>query len=148
MKTLSKLKRVNRGILIDIFNRSLIGFYLAIYFSDMVKHPFKEQVIFFVQLAIITVIIEHGQKFGFRTKKVSIDGDVLTLFKAKFSKPQVEYIKYELTNKFTHTIRIKLKGYLPQDFAFTSPDFIEDMRLFNFIKENFLPVTLVEELLS
>ncbi len=146
MKTLSKLKGVNKGIIYDIFFRSYLGISLALYFKSIIQMPFKIQAAYFVILAIISVIGERIKVLGFGASKVSIENNVLTIFKSKYTKSDVEYIKYAITDKFTHTIRIKLKGYLPQDFSFNSPNFTEDLRLFKFIKENFLPVTMVEEL--
>jgi len=146
MKSLPKLKKINIGIIYDIFSRALAGALLAFYLSVMVNTPLYEQIIFFILFAVVTVIFERIPKITFKSKSAKINEGILTLLGNNYTISEVEYIKYEQTNKYSHTMRIKLDGYQEQDLELNSPDFICDLRLFKFINKNFMPITMVDSL--
>ena len=73
-----------------------------------------------------------------------LDDNSSSLLGTNVNAADINEILYAQTKRFEHTVRFRFKNQTYQDFELASPDLIEDLRFYNFLVENQLPVKMLD----
>ena len=129
-----------------VIYRSLLGAALAYYLNDIINRSFLMQLLFFVVLAIITVLIDCWPRGLFRPYAAKIQDGKLHLLGQQLVLTDIEYIHYEMASAYQHQLSIKVDGCLPLRLQVTEVDFLDSHRLLSFLRQHYPAVTVVDSL--
>ena len=146
MDTLPKLKKLPISWLYSVVYRTLLGAMLAYYLAEMVGKPLLQQLLFFTGVAVFTVVLEQWPRGLFQPYAAKVQQGIINLSGQEFELAKIEYIQYELTDRFSHTLRIKTAGYLATELHLTQPDYLENNRLLNFLRQHYPALKVVDAL--
>jgi hypothetical protein len=146
MDTLPKLKKLPTAWLYSVVYRTLLGAMLAYYLAEMVGKPLLQQLLFFTVLAVLTVVVEQWPRGLFKPYAARVQQGVISLLGQQFELAKIEGIQYEFTHQYYHTLQIKMQGYLPAELQLTQPDYLENNRLLNFLRQHYPTLKVVDAL--
>lgn len=146
MKTLLRQKRV---LNINILNQFIMrtGFFgmLAYYLAEIAKEPFSTQLAYIAFFSALSLAIDFlASRKTKESEEIILDNGCLIFLHVNLDVSTISEILYVQTKRFEHTIRFRFKNQTYQDFELASPDLIEDLRFYNFLVENQLPVKMLD----
>ena len=125
--------------------RTLFCGMFAYYLVEISKAAFLTQLGYIALFCALSLVSEYFMSKPKKSVAVAIDGDVLIVLGARISIAEINEILYVQTKRFEHTVRFRFKNHRYQDFELASPDLIEDLRFYNFLVENQLPVKMLDD---
>ncbi|MBD1557651.1 hypothetical protein HC752_11980 [Vibrio sp. S9_S30] len=145
MKTLLKQnKLVSFKFMYSFVTRVLFCGMLAYYLVEVSKAPFLTQLGYIVFFCAVSLVAEYLVSKPKRLLEVLLDGNDLSFLGTSINTYDINEILYSQTKRFEHTVRFRFKNQTYQDFELASPDLIEDLRFYNFLVENQLPVKMLD----
>ena len=74
----------------------------------------------------------------------TVNNEILSIEGQEIYKNTVEYMSYEIESDQHHIVSIKMEGFSAHEITLENKrKELDEMRLFNFISENFYPIQLV-----
>ncbi|EJZ9094423.1 hypothetical protein OIX85_004852, partial [Vibrio parahaemolyticus] len=123
------------------------GFFgmLAYYLAEIAKEPFSTQLAYIAFFSALSLAIDFlASRKTKESEEVILDNGCLIFLHVNLDVSTISEILYVQTKRFEHTIRFRFKNQTYQDFELASPDLIEDLRFYNFLVENQLPVKMLD----
>ena len=95
-------------------------------------------------MAIFSVIMDYIGSYSSKTESISITDNKMTLLNVDIDISNTREILYCQTKRFEHTIRFRFNNDTYQDFELSDSDLIEDLRFYQFLVDNQLPVKMLD----
>ncbi len=125
----------------------MIGLSLfSIFVTDIIDKPAHVHIIYYVIVSQAILASEHLSEW-YQTKDIAlVSQDKFMLLGLDFDITLINKLEYCTENKYKHKLRVHLEGYQFYDIELNKQQYTDQYRLFHFLKNNGLPVILVDQL--
>ncbi len=145
MKSLLKQNKLLNFKLMYIFvTRVLFCGMFAYYLVEVSKAPFLTQLGYIAFFCAASMATEYLLSKPKQSLEVVLNANTLQFLGTSINTSDINEILYAQTKRFEHTVRFRFKNQTYQDFELASPDLIEDLRFYNFLVKNQLPVKMLD----
>ena len=99
---------------------------------------------YYYLVPIATIIVSAFTLLKFSKPLATVNNEILSIEGQEIYKNTVEYMSYEIESDQHHIVSIKMEGFSAHEITLENKrKELDEMRLFNFISENFYPIQLV-----
>jgi len=116
----------------------------AYYIVSLVHEPFKYQIAYISLFVILSVAMDYLSANTKQSAEIQIKDNKFKLMGVVIDLSQVKEILYHQTKRFEHTVRFRYSNATYQDFELSDSDLIEDLRFYQFLVDNMLPVKMLD----
>ncbi|WP_417534992.1 hypothetical protein [Marinobacterium stanieri] len=146
MKKLLRQKKIlNINIVYQFATRTAFFGILAYYLAVISIKPFSTQLAYIALFSASSLVFDYlASKSSKEYEEVILDDNNLRFLDVDIDISTISEILYSQTKRFEHIVRFRFKNQTYQDFELSSEDLIEDLRFYNFLVENQLPVKMLD----
>lgn len=145
MKVLARRKKVvSFKVFYALAERFFYGLIIAFYLAFLTDQSLIIQVVYVMVFSVFTVMMDWLTSKSKQLNEVVIENNRLKLLDVDIDLLNVKEILYFQTKRFEHNVRFRYLNATYQDFELSGPDLIEDLRLYQFLVENNLPVKMLD----
>lgn len=127
-----------------IVRRLIYGAMFTYYVADLLDKPFKAQITYISICVVGSVLMDYLSANNKQPIKIQIIDNHFKLMGADIDLSKVNEILYSQTKRFERTIRFRYSNDTYQDFELSNSDLIEDLRFYQFLVDNQLPVKMLD----
>ncbi|MGR5150143.1 hypothetical protein ACQKP8_26805 [Photobacterium alginatilyticum] len=124
--------------------RAMYGSMFAYYLVALANEPFKYQIGYIALFVVISVVMDYLVANRRQSAKIEIDDGRFNLLGSVIELSQINEILYFQTKRFEHTVRFRYRNSTYQDFELSESDLIEELRFYQFLIDNKLPVKMLD----